>query len=63
MLIDVDIQIQWMLPLKLWALATDEIDAGLPDSSVTERFYEDAIESRCIEMELHSFGCIDARLP
>lgn len=60
---DVDIQVAWLMPLKLWSLATAETDAGLPVASVTEAHRENLIESRCIEMELHTYGCIDARLP
>ncbi len=63
LLIDVDIQVAWLMPLKLWGLATADVDAGLSPGSVSEDHRENLIESRCIEMELIGYGCIDARLP
>ena len=60
---DVDIDVAWLMPLKLWALATAEVAATLPQASVSEKHLDDITEARCIEMELHTYGCIDARLP
>lgn len=62
-MLDVDFRIPWLTSLDLWSLATAEIDAALNPPCVTEAHRERRIESRCIEMELHTYGCIDARLP
>lgn len=60
---DVDLRVAWLPAFLLWRLACEEVYASLPKASVTEKFMDDLIESRHTEMELHSYGCIDARLP
>ncbi|HRD65705.1 MAG TPA: hypothetical protein PKY50_06070 [Candidatus Competibacter sp.] len=60
---DVDIDVSWLPSLRLLRLATEDVENDLHQSSVTERHHEDLCESRCIQLELITYGCIDARLP
>lgn len=59
---DVDIDVSWLIPFKLWRMADEDTCRRLPPASASEKHLDDLVESRCIEMELITYGCLDAKL-
>ncbi|MCP5197315.1 MAG: hypothetical protein H6974_11090 [Gammaproteobacteria bacterium] len=59
---DIDFQVAYLAAQPFWRLAQRDIEHHRPPGSIVETHYEDLIDARCIEMELHTYGCLDAPL-